>query len=217
MDTRLFSAVLLLALAGSQARATETSSAAKPYLEQGAALAKAGKLDEAIAQYRKALDADPKSDAASQGLAGALVAKAKALTDEAYGIVRASADKHPEVSSKEGAAHDTMGVLLEDAGFKGEGRAEYQKAVEADPKFAWGYMRLGDKLRGDGKLDEALVLYRKSVEVDPKFGWGWARMSDVLGMKGDRKAADEAGRKYLEVDPHGPASESIRLTLEQKK
>src|SRR5260370_160177 len=58
------------------------------------------------------------------------------------------------------------------AALRGQGKlddaiAEYRRAIEIDPNYAFAHNNLGVALRGQGKLDDAIAEYRRAIEIDP--------------------------------------------------
>jgi tetratricopeptide (TPR) repeat protein len=70
--------------------------------------------------------------------------------------------------------------------------ADFNKAIEIDPKFAKAYNNRGDAYEKKGQYDLAIADFTKAIEVDPKFAFGYAFRGFAYGHKGqyDQAIAD---------------------------
>ena len=144
------------------------------------------KPDEAIATYRKAIEADPKNAYAYSGLATALRARGKPA--EAIAVYRQAMDAIPEDAGKHWRE---IGDILRDQKKPVEAADAYHKAIaahrqaiEARPEEAFRLLlAIGDILRDQGKPDEANAIYRQAIEAVPKNAGAYHALGD-----GDRKS-----------------------------
>jgi tetratricopeptide (TPR) repeat protein len=130
------------------------------YSDLGFVKARQGKSEEALADYRKALELDPHCASAHLNLAAAF-AQDGAL-DDAESHYRQSLLGKPTAE-----AHNGLGFVLAREGKGDEAVAEYRKAIDADPHFAPAYNNLADELARQGKLEEAEQEYRLSLAQRP--------------------------------------------------
>jgi tetratricopeptide (TPR) repeat protein len=140
----------------------------------------AQKWDEAIAEYQRALDANPEADAVYNGLAYAYAAQRK------YDDATAAAKKQAELLATEPNPQDTYGEILLMAGRFDEAEVAFEKALALSPKFAlaWQGVALARFYRGDwkggydalakGKL--AATLPEERVGFD--FDTAWAKLGE---------------------------------------
>ncbi|WP_375496211.1 tetratricopeptide repeat protein, partial [uncultured Nostoc sp.] len=70
-----------------------------------------------------------------------------------------------------------------------EAIANYQKAIQLDPKYAGAYNGLGNVLYEQEKLDEAIANYQKAIQLDPKDATTYHNLGMMLG---NQKKLDEA-------------------------
>jgi tetratricopeptide (TPR) repeat protein len=75
----------------------------------------------------------------------------------------------------------------------------YEKAIEKDPKYIFGYFRLGQLFKKQAKYPEAAEKLMKCTEIDPGFGPVYREMAEmwVLAKKYDK--AEENIKKYKEI------------------
>ncbi len=154
-----------------------------------------GKLDEAVAAYRKAIELDPKNTDAYSGLGYALSAQKK--LDEAVAAYR----KAIELDPKNTDAYSGLGYALSAQNKLDEAVAVYRKAIELDPKYVYAYNGLGYALSAQNKLDEAVAAYRKAIELDPKNTYVYTNLGYALSAQNKLDEAVAAYRKAIELDP----------------
>jgi tetratricopeptide (TPR) repeat protein len=86
-----------------------------------------------------------------------------------------------------------------------EAIASYDKAIEADPKYADAYFNKGLILDNQEKYHEAISLYNNAIEADPKYARAYFSKGLILD---DQEKYDEAIASYdkaIEADPNNPA------------
>ena len=164
-----------------------------------------GKVDEAIACYRKAIELDPKHRRGPQQ-PGQRPARARA------GWTRPSpATARPSNSTRSTPRPTTTWALpCSDKGQLDEAIACYRKAIELDPKYAKAHSNLGDALTAKGQVDEAIACFRKAIELDPKsasahnnLAWCWPPAPDPKLR--DPRQAVELAKKAVELAPNDGA------------
>ena len=89
-----------------------------------------GKLDEAIAEYRAAIELNPKYAYAHTNLGNALYRQGK--LDEAIACFRQAIEIEPKLAT----AHSNMGVALFAQGKLSEAIACYRQVIDINPKLA---------------------------------------------------------------------------------
>nr|WP_306422129.1 tetratricopeptide repeat protein [Nostoc sp. CHAB 5715] len=136
----------------------------------GIALKNQGKLDEAIAQYRKAIQLDPKDADAYYNLGIAL--KNQGKLDEAIAQYR----KAIQLDPKHAGGYIGLGNVLSEQKKLDEAIAAYRQAlklpdISATPASAHtlAHNNLGLALEEKGKLEEAIAEYKRSIALDPKY------------------------------------------------
>ena len=141
-----------------------------------------GKLDEAVACYRRALQLQPDHAEAHNNLGNALQDQGK--LDEAVACYRRALQLKPDFAE----AHNNLGVALQEQGKLDEAVACYRRALELEPDYAEAHYNLGNVLLDQGKLDEAVACYRRALELKPDL----AEAHNNLGNASSR--ARETGR-----------------------
>jgi Flp pilus assembly protein TadD len=121
------------------------------------------RLDEAEAEYRKAIQLDP-SDAISFYNFGNLLGNLRR-----YEEAEAAYRKAIEINPLDTAVYNNLGNALKDMKRYDEAEHSIRKAIELDSSNVDAYNNLGVLLSVDGKnrFVEAEIAYRKSLELNP--------------------------------------------------
>jgi tetratricopeptide (TPR) repeat protein len=154
-----------------------------------------GKLAEAEALCRKAIEADPTSPAAHGALGWVLERQGK--WDEAF----ASCRKASELDPKNVPAVLGLGALLERQGKAKEAAEFYRKAVEASPKDVATLNLYASLLERRGKWKEAGAFYCKAYEENPNDINAAKLYATFLSNRGKWKEAAPLYRKALQTNP----------------
>jgi superkiller protein 3 len=162
----------------------------------GLALRGKDRGDEAIAEFRKAIEINPRDGGAHNDLGLALMDKGR--VDEAIACYKKAIDLDP----RDDKAHINLGTALAREGHVDEAIAECKKAIEIDPNYALAHDRLGAILC-DGKrdFDGAIACFRKAIELDPKFAEAHNNLGVALENKGQQDEAIACYRQAVELDP----------------
>ncbi|WP_158930248.1 tetratricopeptide repeat protein, partial [Acidisphaera sp. S103] len=142
------------------------------HTNRGNALKALGRLDQAVACYRRAIVLRPRYPEAYSNLATALHALNQ--IDEALGWLRKAVAMKPDFPE----AYNNLGNLLVDQGQLDEAAACYRRAIALRPGYADACNNLGTALKDAGSLEEAVVCYRTALAAQPDF----AEASNNLGI-----------------------------------
>src|SRR5438128_4943395 len=142
-------------------------------LSLGLALARHGKLAEAVEHYEAALRLEPGYADAHANAGAALTRQGKLA--EAIAHYEQALKTKPDHAD----AHSNMGAALVGQGKLAEAIEHYQQALRAKPDHADAHTNLGEALAQQGKLDEAIEHYRQALEIRPESAdahndWGLA-------------------------------------------
>src|SRR4029077_6296093 len=121
------------------------------------------RFSDAVAEYRQALERDPKSNDALRGLMNTYVAMKQ--IDAAVAAAEIQIGKVPDSSG----FYDLLGtVLFQQKKDLGAARTALQKSVQLDPKNTDALMKLGQLQEVAGQVDEAISTYRKGANEHPQ-------------------------------------------------
>ncbi len=157
------------------------------YNDLGFVLERQGMADEAVENYRKALELDPESASAHFNLGASLTREGEFETAE--GHFRAALETKP--SSQ---AHTGLGVVLRRQGRIDEAITSLNDAIEADVRNAAAYDQLGTLFVQQGKLEEAAATYRRLTRNQPSAA-AHMELAQVL----DRLGRHEEARRELQM------------------
>jgi len=145
----------------------------------GTALAAKGQNDQAIDQYRKALEIKPDYAEPRSNLGLALFNKGE--KQEAIAQYREALDISPDFAD----ARNNLGVALFDKGDKAEAIAQYRHALQIKPDYAEARSNLGVALLDKGETEQAIAQFRAALEINPQLGKTRRCLGLALLRKGD--------------------------------
>jgi tetratricopeptide (TPR) repeat protein/MFS family permease len=175
------------------------------YIEDAQKLKKQGKLDEAIANYRKAVQTEPAvlikayNDMAlvlaEQGnLEEAIEAFRKVL---AYNEQSGSKDDMANVHHSLCTALQRLGKVQDASDECDKAVEEYQQRLTKTPDDVKTLANLGDLLAGNGKFGEAAVYFQKAVNLKPADLTNQFNLIQALEFAGQLDRAVEANQKAI--------------------
>jgi tetratricopeptide (TPR) repeat protein len=162
-----------------------------------------GRLEEAIAEARRAVALAPETDDHQRQLAYLLSDAGR--PEEALATARRAVELRPAF----GENHAALGWVLFHTGRFREAALAYRKQSELQPDNAWAFQMLGTALQMLGDYDGAVGPYREAIRLAPD-ARAWANLGAVYHAQG---SAAEAVRAYEEAVRLEPASGTIRRSL----
>jgi Tfp pilus assembly protein PilF len=171
-----------------------------------------GKRQEAIVEYRAAIDArNGRFVEARIGLARAhLGLKQFEEANQAIGVAL-------EAEPRNVAAHTVAATILRESGLAEEAIAEYRKAIAIAPsQTPEAHTGLAVVLDGRGETAEAVAEYRKGIaqnqDVEPIL---YQLLGSALERLGQRKEATAAYERFLALAPDHALAPAVRSIMEQ--
>ena len=182
------------------------------YVSRGNDYAKKDRYDEAISNYNKALEINPRY-ALAYCDRGAAYAK-KGHYDEAI----SDFTKALEINPKFAGAHHNRGLTYGRKGQYDEAISDFTKALEINPKFAEAHYYRGFTYFKKGQYDEAISDFNKAIDIDPKDAVAYAFRGDAYQEKARYKEAMSDYSKAIEIDSkHVLAYNSLAWVLSTAK
>jgi tetratricopeptide (TPR) repeat protein len=164
----------------------------------GGALLHWGKLDEANAELRKAIEFDPK-DAAAHCNLGIALGKS-GLPDEGIAELR----KAIRLQDYPGA-HIEIGHILHRQGKFEEEATEYREAIRLRMNhFGAAHFNLGIALSSQGKVDAAIAEYREAIRLGENYPEAHCNLGLALQRKGEFREALTEYREALRLKMNFP-------------
>ena len=161
----------------------------------GTALSRKGKMDEAIEQFRQAVEIDPHLVSGYNNLGLALFQEGR--VDEAMEQYQ----KALGIDAHSAEAHYDLGLAYAKKGRLDEAIEQYQKALEIKPDYAQAHNNLGNAFLQKGRLQEAIAEYEKTLEIDPTLAAVDNNLGNALFRNGQVNEAIAQFEKALEIDP----------------
>jgi tetratricopeptide (TPR) repeat protein len=158
---------------------------------------KSKRLDEAAADYRKALDIKQKN-------------------------MDAAAKKNPDDNKQLAAYYNNLGEAAGKTGKIDDAVKAYTQAAQVNPEGAAGYYyNAGAVLTNAGKVDDAIAAFDKCIAADPNRAEAYYQKGvNLIGkatLQGDKMVAPqgtaEAFQKYLELQPTGQYADVAKQML----
>ena len=195
----------------------------------GLALAENGKKVEAIKQYQKALESDPRFVHSYHNLANALLDLNRVDESIPYylealrydsthfpahnGLGTAFAQrgqvdeaiKHFKESLRikplYNVARCNLAIVYAQSGRADEAIATFKEALRINPRAKYAHHNLANVYLETGRFDEAIQHYRQELALNPSFAPAFARLGIALARKGDLPAAIQAYHSALAIKP----------------
>ncbi len=152
--------------------------------------------DEAIKEYKKALEINPRY-AKAYGNLGFLYA-GSGKNEEAIKIYNTAL----EINPKDAVALNNLGNAFYDLGKKNEAVDNYRRATAANPNYSRAFYNLGNAYFTMGMKDESIESLKRAIELDGDFTDAYNNLGMVYKVTGNTAQAIEQFRKTIELDPH---------------
>ena len=163
---------------------------------RGIELADRGWLDEAIKEFKKAIELDPHSAHAHDNLA--TVYSEKKLYREALQEYLTALALEPDSAT----AHYNLACFLATHGQE-MAVAEYKDAIQLDPDYPDAHLNLGLTFADQGKTSEALKELEAAIALDPKDPFPRHEVAALLMDEGDYRGAIAQLKEVVRLEPDG--------------
>lgn len=158
-------------------------------------LGQKGRREEAIAEWKKALELSPDDPGGQMSLGLALAGTGK--PDEAIPHYKKALEANPEYAE----AHNNLGVALAGTGKLEEAVSHYQRALQINPEYVEAHNNFGLALAGMGNLADAIRHYQRALELKADSADIHLNLGVALGGTGSLDEAIAHFRKVLEIEP----------------
>lgn len=165
------------------------------FLIRGRVAYRAGRPAEALAEFRKAVEARPESVEGRINLGSALV-----LTGDRAGAI-AQYQEALRLDAGNATAHFNLGTLLADQGEIANATSHMAAAVAKRPEDAEARRALAKLLRDGGRPEEALAEYARAVELEPADETARLGQAETLVRLGKYREARQSLEESLRVLP----------------
>jgi tetratricopeptide (TPR) repeat protein len=165
---------------------------------------------EAVAEYRKAIELNPKHASSHNNLGNALHAQGQVA--EAIAEYRKALEFNPQLAS----AHNNIGRALRDQGQLDDAITEYRQALRLNPRLPQVHYNLANALKAQGKVTEAIGGLRAALALNPNFAEAHNNLGKALQDQGQLGEAVEEYRKAVAINPklaaaHGNLARALKI------
>lgn len=166
-----------------------------------------GKLAEAIAEYKSALEANPALSEAHSNLG--------LIFNQQHNYAQALAEfrKALAANPKDAITYNGIGAALRAERDLQGAIKNWQTAVSLDPKLATAHYNLGTAYEIEKEYDKALSSYNQAVKNDYRLGEAYYRMGLIMERKRRPDDAAEQFKEALKVSGDSEYSEDARQRL----
>lgn len=169
-----------------------------------------GRIKDAIAAFREAIQLDPNLSAAYSGLGSALVKSGK--PDEA----KSEFQKAIRLDQKSGHAHAGLGGLMAEQRAWNEAFSEFRYAIQMEPYEPVIRYNYGIALQKRNMPEQATFQFREAIRLDQDFAEAYADLGVALGMQGKLSDAVLEFKKAIQLNPKaGTAYGNLGYTFAQ--
>lgn len=189
-----------------RALAGENSAAIRTKLAE--ALRLQGNFAEAVAELRQAVQLDPRSARAHNGLGLAL--RAQRNLAESTAAYQEAIRLDPDLID----AHNGLAVALANQGKLNDAVAEFREIIRVDPDSAIGYYNLAYALADLDRDVESAAALREVVRINPRHYNARFNLGELFRLEGKYDESVKQFREYLRLAPDGPQN---RRNIERAK
>ncbi len=168
---------------------------AQLYNDRGVDYSDTNDLDNAIANYNKAIEISPDYARAYENRGKGYYGK------DDYRRAMADLTKAIQLKPDDARAYDGRGWVYEAKRDNKRAFADYNKAIELDPKLASAYVDRGDVYFGRGDYTHALADVDKAIELDPNNALAYCNRGAVFARRKEFDRAIVEYNKALELNP----------------
>lgn len=165
------------------------------HLLRGRMAYRAGRYEDAAAEFHKAVEARPESARARTNLGSALAGLGD--TDAAVAQFRAALELDPENA----AGRFNLGALLARRGDDAGAAEQFRVAARLEPDDSEAHRELADALRRLGHLDAASEQYDEALQIDPRDESARFGKADTIVREGRYREARRFLEEALELHP----------------
>ena len=129
--------------------------------------------------------------------------------DDALAYARAALALRPQSA----AAHNAVGLVLQEMGRMDEAIDEYHKSLAIDPKYIESLFNVGDALRSVGKFDEAIAGLREAIDSDPTYVESYIDLGMALQDENRLDEAVNVFKQAIKLDPRNAKAHNNLATV----
>lgn len=186
----------------------------RPYAEEafkhynrGVELHQAGFLNQAIAEYKSAIEADNRMEEAWSNLGGIYAAQ------RSYPKAMEAFEKALQLKPDRPTTLNGYGTVLYARGKTAEAKEKWKQAVQIEPGFASAYYNMGNALEGEKDIMTALAYYYLGIQANPNMADAYYRMGNLMQKDGHTAAAKVLLQKSIDLSPDAEFSREAKKQI----
>ena len=164
-----------------------------------------GRVEEAVALFRRAIERNRHYGAAHYNLGNELNRLGR--KDEA--IVHY--ERALKIDPHDASAHNNLGVALFAIGRKEDAIARYEQALKIRPAYSDAHVNLGNALNDLGRKEDAISSYENALSIDPREAIAHNNMGIALQDLGRQDEAIACYETALKINPNYSDARAQRL------
>ncbi|MFN8550799.1 MAG: tetratricopeptide repeat protein [Candidatus Obscuribacterales bacterium] len=200
--------------AASPAASSSSGADTRPYAEEafkhynrGVELHQAGFLNQAIAEYKSAIEADARMEEAWSNLGGIYAAQ------RSYPKAMEAFEKALQLKPDRPTTLNGYGTVLYARGKTAEAKEKWKQAVQIEPGFASAYYNMGNALEGEKDIMTALAYYYLGIQANPNMADAYYRMGNLMQKDGHTAAAKVLLQKSIDLSPDAEFSREAKKQI----
>jgi len=171
---------------------------------------RAGRIDEAIARFRRSLSIEPRQHEGHHKLGNAL-----RLRGDLDGAL-AQLERALAIAPRSVAAWNHLGLTQHDRGDFAAAADAYERALAIHPDFAAAHTNLGITLQAQGDLAGAESRHREALRIAPDLAAAHTNLASVLLLQGEVREAVAHLERVAELLPESElARQNLRAARRQ--
>jgi len=190
---------LFLLLGSCASKTPPTNEAGDPYIHYrlGDAHLKAGRLEQAIEEFQKAVALDPLSPVFYNYLGLAY------FFNRQYNAAIQAFNRALQLNPNFTEVHNNLGMVYSERGDKERARAEFQEVIRAKayPTPEVAYYNLGKLSLTDKNYEEAAFFFQKALESNPELPKVHERLGFTYELMGKLEEAEKEYQEALKLEP----------------
>lgn len=183
------------AIAPATADVAPAAADAESWNRRGIEMGQAGRFDEAIGCFRRALELAPHLAAAHNNLG---IAHARLRQ---FDLAVASFRQALRLDRASAMAHNNLASVLAEQGRHEEAIAHFEGALRLDDAYPDARFNLGKMLRQIGRFEEAATHFQQALALDPTLAKGHRNLGVALAAQGKKDEAVGSFRRAIELEP----------------
>jgi tetratricopeptide (TPR) repeat protein len=166
----------------------------------------AGRLEQAVTRYKRALLLKPNYAEAHNNLGVVLATQGR--VDDAVARYRRALSLKPDSAD----AHCNLGAALVTKGTIAEGITHYEHALFVNPEYANAHNNLGVALAKQGRIEQAVARYQRAISLKPDFADAHNNLGNALAAQGNHHEAIMHYERALAINPdHADAHNNLGI------